>query len=285
LPNDIVWWNSQESTGFPAHHFCLHQVKFKFCVGPMLPTSCWRLGPGPKRQRTALQELRAWADQWPVPGPVQRTLDSGNIVHRAEHVASLPYLGSTSPTPPKSSTSPTRDQLLGNSYKSPTMPFAQGLNWKWSSSSKTATVSFTQQWSCRWSTSRLKLLQNSYNVIYKGVELQVINFNLNSYKTLTSQASLFCLFWLHGQPGRVHRNVTLCGDRAVKCENLTWSRATLCGDRVCRMSERAVKCECVFLCKSRFHSRRAFGKVLKWLYSIVERYSDRAAFFHSVLGD
>ena len=96
--------------------------------------------------------------------------------------------------------------------------------------------------SYRWSTSR-ELLQNLKNVIYTGVDLQVIHFYLNSYKTpackvicteIVTQGLLHrssasrwsnCIWtpaesdfssssislWRQGQPGGGLRNVTLCG--------------------------------------------------------------------------
>ena len=34
-------------------------------------------GPGPKRRRTAMEGLRAWANEWPAKEPIPSTLDLG----------------------------------------------------------------------------------------------------------------------------------------------------------------------------------------------------------------
>ena len=59
--------------------------------------------------------------------------------------------------------------------------------------------------------------------------------HLNSYKTSAPRVLLNSLFWRQGQPGHVHRNVTLCGGRGyqthecvVKCEfSWGWARDPL----------------------------------------------------------
>ena len=70
---------------------------------------------------------------------------------------------------------------------------------------------------------------------------------LNSYEAPTSQVLLNSLSRRQGQPGRVHRNVAFCGDRArptnervVKCKFVLETGNPL---RRCASVERKVKCE------------------------------------------
>ena len=53
--------------GFPASDPGLPQDNLKFCLGPS--------GPGPKRRRTEMEELRAWANEWPAKEPIPSTLE------------------------------------------------------------------------------------------------------------------------------------------------------------------------------------------------------------------
>ena len=138
-----------------------------------------------------------------------------------------------------------------------------------SSSSSTIYIDNDTYISYRWSTSR-ELLQNLKNVIYTGVDLQVIHFYLNSYKSpackvicteIVAQELLHrssanfqwsnCMWtpaksdfssssislWRQRQPGGGLRNVTLCGVSDTQtCGEMRvlfvlGPAATVCGDR------------------------------------------------------
>lgn len=53
---------------FPASHAWLAEDNLIFCLG---------LSGPPKRQRTAMEQLRAWASEWPAEEPNPSTLDLG----------------------------------------------------------------------------------------------------------------------------------------------------------------------------------------------------------------
>ena len=138
-----------------------------------------------------------------------------------------------------------------------------------SSSSSTIYIDNDTYISYRWSTSR-ELLQNLKNVVYTGVDLQVIHFYLNSYKSpackvicteIVAQELLHrssanfqwsnCMWtpaksdfssssislWRQRQPGGGLRNVTLCGVSDTQtCGEMRvlfvlGPAATVCGDR------------------------------------------------------
>ena len=70
LGTPLDWCIPQEKKRvFPASHAWLPKDNVRFCLGPS--------GLGPKRQRTAMEALRAWASEWPAEEPIPSTLDLG----------------------------------------------------------------------------------------------------------------------------------------------------------------------------------------------------------------
>ena len=80
---------------------------------------------------------------------------------------------------------------------------------------------------------------------FTGVNFRWPSCVWTSAKLLFLKFFELSLFWRQGQPGLIHRNVTLCGDCACRMHKhlLTCQFCLSWAARVCRTHKRAVKCK------------------------------------------